>query len=85
MSPHLFNLTDSEGPGKLRSSPSGLLSGPTQRTLTLIAKVLHTLAFFSDKELLRHPDIVLFRNFIVDNTDAMMDFIISLAVSFTPP
>ncbi|KLT41157.1 hypothetical protein CC85DRAFT_286715 [Cutaneotrichosporon oleaginosum] len=67
MSPHLFGLA------------SSLLEPAQQRTLTLIAKVLHTLAFFSDKDLVRHADLALFKVFIQANNDVMIDYLVSLA------
>ncbi|KAL1413341.1 hypothetical protein Q8F55_001100 [Vanrija albida] len=66
MSPHLFGLAD------------GLLPIEVQRTLTLVAKVLHALAFFSDNENSRHPDLVVFKPFIRRNADAMIDYLTSL-------
>lgn len=67
MTPHLFGLTQ------------GFVPTAQQRTLTLIAKVLHTLAFFSDRDLARHPDLALFRGFIQRNNAAMLDFLTSIA------
>ncbi|BEI90983.1 uncharacterized protein CcaverHIS019_0310530 [Cutaneotrichosporon cavernicola] len=67
MSPHLFGLANS------------VLGPAQQRTLTLIAKVLHTLAFFSDKDLVRHSDLALFKVFIQANNDVMIDYLVSLA------
>lgn len=67
MSPHLFGLSEC------------LVPSAQQRTLTLIAKILHTLAFFSDRDLARHPDLALFRGFIRRNNHAMLDFLTSIA------
>ncbi|TXT15617.1 hypothetical protein VHUM_00120 [Vanrija humicola] len=66
MSPHLFGLAD------------GLLPVELQRTLTLVAKVLHALAFFSDNMNSRHPDLAVFKPFIRRNADAMIDYLTSL-------
>lgn len=60
---------------------AGLLPSGYQRTLTLVAKVLHQLAFFSDREMLRHQELSLFKSFITKNTEAMIDYLMYLVVS----
>jgi hypothetical protein len=67
MSPHLFNLAN------------GLLPAGPRRTLSLVAKVVHQLAFFSENGALRNQELALFRPFLANNREAMIDYILSLA------
>ncbi|KAL7422550.1 hypothetical protein Q5752_003198 [Cryptotrichosporon argae] len=67
MRPHLFGLTD------------GLVPPEQQRALTLVARVLHVLAFFSDKDMKRDPELGLFQGFIRSNNDMMIDYLASFA------
>lgn len=60
----------------------GLLPAGYQKTLTLIAKVLHQLAFFSDRELMRHQELALFKPFITSNVEAMIDYLVYIVVSW---
>ncbi|WWC71489.1 uncharacterized protein I206_105447 [Kwoniella pini CBS 10737] len=67
MRPHLFGLA------------KGLPKLPVQRTLTLVAKVFHTLAFFTWSDTARDPELARYSVFIRKNHDSMIDYLSSFA------
>ncbi|WWC63382.1 uncharacterized protein I303_105982 [Kwoniella dejecticola CBS 10117] len=67
MRPHLFGLTQ------------GLPKLPVQRTLTLVAKIFHTLAFFTWSDTACDPELARYTIFIRKNHDTMVDYLSSFA------
>ncbi|WRT68485.1 uncharacterized protein IL334_005461 [Kwoniella shivajii] len=68
MRPHLFGLA------------KGLPRPPIQKTLMLIAKIFHTLAFFTSNDTARDPEIARYSGFIRKNHDMMIDYLSSFAI-----
>ncbi|WVW85537.1 hypothetical protein I302_107575 [Kwoniella bestiolae CBS 10118] len=67
MRPHLFGLA------------RGLPRVPVQKTLTLIAKIFHTMAFFTWSDSARDPELARYSSFIRKNNDTMIDYLSSFA------
>ncbi|WVF67440.1 hypothetical protein IAT40_002196 [Kwoniella sp. CBS 6097] len=67
MRPHLFDLA------------RGLPRVGVQKTLTLIAKIFHAMAFFTYSDTARDPELRKFAGFIRENDDTMVDYLSSFA------
>ncbi|EIW68217.1 hypothetical protein TREMEDRAFT_63381 [Tremella mesenterica DSM 1558] len=67
MRPHLFDLAD------------GLQSAPAQAILTLLAKILKTMAFFSHKSVEMDHELSPFMEFITGHSSTMVDYIAGIA------
>ncbi|WVQ95027.1 hypothetical protein IAU59_002119 [Kwoniella sp. CBS 9459] len=67
MRPHLFDLA------------RGLPKVGVQRTLTLVAKIFHAMAFFTFSDTARDPELRKFAGFIRENDDTMVDYLSSFA------
>ncbi|ODN87443.1 hypothetical protein L198_07070 [Cryptococcus wingfieldii CBS 7118] len=71
MRPHLFDLA------------RGLPRAGIQRTLTTLAKILHAMAFFSDRDISRDPELGKYGRFIKNtaNSDMMFDYLASFSTT----
>ncbi|ODN98139.1 hypothetical protein I350_07782 [Cryptococcus amylolentus CBS 6273] len=69
MRPHLFDLA------------RGLPRAGIQRTLTTLAKILHAMAFFSDRDISSDPELGKYKRFIKNtaNSDMMFDYLASFS------
>ncbi|WWC90637.1 uncharacterized protein L201_005573 [Kwoniella dendrophila CBS 6074] len=67
MRPNLFGLS------------RGLPKGSVQKTLTLIAKIFHTMAFFTWNDSVRDPELSRYTTFIRNHEDGMVDYLSSFA------
>ncbi|OCF31566.1 hypothetical protein I316_06765 [Kwoniella heveanensis BCC8398] len=67
MRPHLFDLA------------RGIPKVGVQRTLTLVAKIFHAMAFFTYSDTARDPELRKFAGFIRENDDTMVDYLSSFA------
>ncbi|OCF57523.1 hypothetical protein L486_04981 [Kwoniella mangroviensis CBS 10435] len=67
MRPHLFGLA------------RGLPKVPVQKTLTLIAKIIHTMAFFTWSDSARDPELAKYSFFMKKNHETMIDYLSSFA------
>ncbi|WWC90638.1 uncharacterized protein L201_005574 [Kwoniella dendrophila CBS 6074] len=71
------------GPALMRPNLFGLARGlpkpSVQKTLTLIAKIFHSMAFFTSNDLNKDPELARFSGFIKNNNDAMIDYLASFA------
>ncbi|WWC90639.1 uncharacterized protein L201_005575 [Kwoniella dendrophila CBS 6074] len=71
------------GPALMRPNLFGLSRGlpksSVQKTLTLIAKIFHSTAFFTISDTIKDPEIARFSSFIRNNNDTMIDYLASFA------
>jgi hypothetical protein len=69
------------------NNPPGLYSTASEKTAKLVARVISATSFFSPRQSQRDPELALFSDFIVANTDMMMDYLSSFCVQgpLAPP
>ena len=78
--PHLFGLRSGKLPFSLytgRKLMVGLYPAGSQKTATLVARVLSAMSFFSPRDAQRDPELALFSDIISSNSEMMLDYLSS--------